>query len=43
MSCFQGELNMSSHREFFTTEKNQFMALKGAQIQKYELLTSSIS
>ncbi|MBE7689311.1 Eco57I restriction-modification methylase domain-containing protein [Tenacibaculum piscium] len=43
MSCFQGELNMSSHREFFTTEKNQFMALKGAQIQKYELLTSSMS
>ena len=41
--CYQGELNMSTHREFFTIEPNDYMALKGAQIQKYKVLLSDMS
>ncbi|MFC1882220.1 Eco57I restriction-modification methylase domain-containing protein, partial [Thermodesulfobacteriota bacterium] len=41
--CYQGELNMSTHREFFTFDSNKYMALKGAQIQKYDVLLSAMS
>lgn len=33
--CYRGELNMTTERRFFTDEPNGYMAMKGAQIQKY--------
>ena len=33
--CYQGELNISSHKKFFTNKYNDYLLLKGAQIQKY--------
>lgn len=33
--CFRGELNMTTERKYFTTQPNEYMALKGAQIQRY--------
>ena len=41
--CYQGELNMSTHRQYFSPLKNKYMALKGAQIQRYKLLLHDIS
>jgi len=41
--CYQGELNMTTHREYFTNILNDHMALKGAQIQRYELLRDHMS
>ena len=40
--CFQGELNMSSHREYFTHDSNKPMVIKGAQIQRY-FITNELS
>jgi adenine-specific DNA-methyltransferase len=42
-TCYQGELNMSTHREFFTRKPNKYMALKGAQIQQYDVLLNGMS
>lgn len=33
--CYQGELNMTSHRSYFTMDKTKPMVLKGASIQRY--------
>ncbi len=35
LTCYRGELNMTTQRPYFTSRKNRYMALKGAQIQKY--------
>ena len=33
--CYQGELNISSHKRYFTSKSNQYLLIKGAQVQKY--------
>lgn len=35
MKCYEGELNMTVHRPFFTKDKTQPKVLKGASIQRY--------
>jgi len=35
MKCYEGELNMTVHRPFFTVDKSQPKVLKGASIQRY--------
>ena len=35
IKCFQGELNISVHKEFFQTEKTEYLLVKGVQVQKY--------
>jgi adenine-specific DNA-methyltransferase len=35
VKCNQGELNISIHKKYFQEKKNEFLLLKGAQVQKY--------
>lgn len=35
--CYRGELNMTTERRYFTSVPNDYMAMKGAQIQRYGL------
>lgn len=35
IKCYQGELNISVHKEFFQTEKTEYLLVKGVQVQKY--------
>lgn len=35
LSCFQGELNVSVHKKYFTQQPDQPIILKGAAIQRY--------
>ncbi len=35
MKCYEGELNMTMHRPFFSSDKTQPKILKGASIQRY--------
>lgn len=37
LTCYRGELNMTTQRPYFTYQRNDFPALKGAQIQKYKI------
>ncbi len=42
VKCYQGELNISTHREYFQDLKNESLLIKGVQVQKY-FLTTNIS
>jgi len=37
---YRGELNMTTDRKYFTSIKNEYLALKGAQVQKYFISSS---
>ncbi|WP_367770726.1 DNA methyltransferase [Flavobacterium sp. WC2421] len=37
IKCYQGELNISTHKKYFLNEKNENILIKGAQVQKYFL------
>lgn len=41
--CYQGELNMTTHRKYFSQIPTKHMVLKGAQIQRYLVLTDHMS
>ena len=35
LKCFEGELNMTFHKKYFTTDRRNPIILKGAAIQRY--------
>jgi len=38
ISCFEGELNMTFHRPYFTQDQRNPKVIKGAQVQRYKLV-----
>lgn len=38
ISCFEGELNMTFHRSYFTQDQKNPKVIKGAQVQRYRLV-----
>lgn len=38
ISCFEGELNMTFHRSYFTQDQKKPKVIKGAQVQRYKLV-----
>jgi len=37
IKCFQGELNVSTHKKYFQDNPNDYLLVKGAQVQKFFL------